>query len=306
MLSIQQTLFQDRFKALKISNGIVDLVCPLDFGPRILFFGFSDGPNEFYLNQRELDDFKADNNFRLFGGHRVWTAPENLKTTYFPDNQPIEWEQKGQNVVIRSSTAGDSVITKEIEINLHPTAAMVALTYRITNRGDWALTFAPWALSVMAAGGTAILPLPARGPHPLNLLPSGSLVFWPYTDFSDPRWQPGYQYVRIQHEKNPRQPFKIGLATEHAWLAYANHGHLFYKESAVVAGANYPDRGTQSQVFSDGNFTELETLGPLELVQADGSVTHNETWVLLDNISVPENDSDINNLILPVLKLLLD
>ena len=287
MLSIQQTLFQEKFKALKISNGILDLICPLDFGPRILFFGFSGGPNEFYLNQQELDGFKLDDTFRLFGGHRVWTAPENLKTTYLPDNRPIEWEQNDQTVVIRSAAAGDSIITKEIEINLHPSAARVALSYRITNRGDWALTYAPWALSVMAAGGTAILPLPPRGPHPLNLLPTGSLVFWPYTDFSDPRWMPGYEYVRIRHQENPRQPFKIGLSAEHAWLAYANHGHLFYKESPVIAGADYPDRGTQSQVYSDGNFTELETLGPLQLVQPGGSLTHQETWALLDNIDGP-------------------
>ena len=58
MLTIQQTLFQGKFKALKISNGILDLICPLDFGPRILFFGFSGGPNEFYLNQQELDGYK--------------------------------------------------------------------------------------------------------------------------------------------------------------------------------------------------------------------------------------------------------
>jgi len=306
MLSVTQTLFQNKFKAIKISNGILDLVCPLDFGPRILFFGFSGGPNEFYLNQHDLDSFKADDNFRLYGGHRVWTAPENLKTTYLPDNHAIEWEQKGQSVIIRTSVAAESVIAKEIEINLHPTAARVALSYRITNRGDWALTYAPWALSVMEAGGTAILPLPPRGPHPLNLLPTGSLVFWPYTDFSDPRWQSGYQYVRIQHQENPRQPFKIGLSAEHAWLAYANNSNLFYKESPVIAGANYPDRGTQSQVYSDGNFTELETLGPLELVQPGGSLTHKETWALLDNITVPKNDGDINSLILPKLKMLLD
>ena len=83
MLSIQQTLFQEKFKALKISNGIVDLVCPLDFGPRILFFGFSGGPNEFFLNQQDLDGFKVDDTFRLFGGHRVWTAPENTENDLF-------------------------------------------------------------------------------------------------------------------------------------------------------------------------------------------------------------------------------
>lgn len=306
MLSVQQTLFQEKFKALKISNGTIDLVCPLDFGPRILFFGFSGGPNEFYLNQQDLESFKDDDIFRLYGGHRVWTAPEDLKTTYIPDNRAIEWEQKEQSVIIRTSAASGSVIAKEIEINLHPTAARAALSYRVTNRGDWALTFAPWALSVMAAGGTAVLPLPSRGPHPLNLLPTASLVFWPYTDFSDPRWQPGYEYFRIQHQENPKQPFKIGLSADQVWMAYANHGHLFYKESPVIAGAIYPDRGTQSQVYSDGNFTELETMGPLQLVQPGESVTHNETWVLLDNIRVPENDNEINTLILPVLKKLLD
>ena len=58
----------------------------------------------------------------------------------------------------------------------------VRVTHRLHNRGLWPVTLAPWALSAMAPGGTAILPLPPRGSHADNLLPVSHLVSWAYTD----------------------------------------------------------------------------------------------------------------------------
>ena len=306
MLTIQEFLFQDKIKALKISNGSVELVCSLSFGPRILFFGFCGGKNMFRLDQPQLEESRPDNIFRLVGGHRLWTAPEDLITTYLPDNRPLTWEQKEGTVYLRMDANDSSPLEKEIEIKLHPALAIVELTHRITNRGDWSLTFAPWALSVMAPGGTAILPLPPRGTHLDYKLPNGSLIFWPYTNFSDPRWQPGFEFIRLIHDSSIKNPFKIGLAAEVGWLAYANFGHLFYKEAPIISGAKYPDMGTNAQIYLDGNFTELETLGPLELVKPAKCVTHQETWLLLDGIKSPTGDQDIRDIILPKVRALLN
>ena len=215
MQPLQEYLFQDKIKALKITNGIVDIVFSLDFGPRILFFGFCGGKNMFHLNQQELDGSRTDDTFRLIGGHRLWSAPEDIVTTYIPDNLPLTWHQKDESLILHSNTSDGSPLEKVIECKIHPDDAKVELTHRITNRGDWPLTFAPWALS----GGTAILPLPPRGTHLDFKLPNGSLVFWAYTDFSDPRWQPGFEYIRLKHNATIKKAFKIGLVSDNGWVA---------------------------------------------------------------------------------------
>lgn len=84
-------------------------------------------------------------------------------------------------------------VQKEIDIRLSPDKAHVILTHRLRNANLWAVQLAPWALSVMAPGGTAIFPLPPRGPHPGNLQPTGNLAIWAYTDLSDPRWTWGHR-----------------------------------------------------------------------------------------------------------------
>jgi hypothetical protein len=302
MTSIQPFLFQERIPSIKITNGIIDLIVSTAFGPRILFFGFCGGPNEFFLKQDDLEQYAPDDTFRIYGGHRLWTAPENLQTTYFPENQPLEWEQKEDTLHIRSNAKTGNLVEKEITISMQPDAPVVQLTHHVRNCSAWELRYAPWALSVMVSGGLAVLPLPARGQHDGNLLPNGSLVFWAYTNFADPRWRYGFEYLRVQQDPQICEPLKFGLAAESGWLGYANHGHFFAKQSPIITGADYPDRGTPFQIYLDADILELETMGPLQHVSAGAALDHTETWVLLDQVDLPQNDADINTKILPRLQ----
>jgi hypothetical protein len=51
---------------------------------------------------------------------------------------------------------------------------------------------------MMAVPLAAIIPLPQRGTHPENLLPTTSLVLWQYTHMSNPRWTWGSQYILLR------------------------------------------------------------------------------------------------------------
>ena len=58
-------------------------------------------------------------------------------------------------------------LQKEIEISMASSGTRVTVSHRITNRSLFALEFAPWALTMMAQGGTAVTGFPPRGKHPL-------------------------------------------------------------------------------------------------------------------------------------------
>ena len=72
-----------------------ELVAPLEVGPRILRLGPVDGPNLFFEDSAQLGQTGGDS-WRIYGGHRFWTAPEN-EDSYAPDNEPVQLEEKKPN-----------------------------------------------------------------------------------------------------------------------------------------------------------------------------------------------------------------
>ena len=165
------------------------------------------------------------------GGHRLWVAPEQALSKAL-DNGPVEIVAEDLRLLIRQPTEPESGMEKEIEIVLAPQGTGVTVRHRVTNRNPWPVRFAPWALSVMRPGGTAIAALPPRFRHDERLLPTNPLVMWGYTDFSDPRWRFTRRFVLLRQDPAATAPQKTGLFAEHAWAAYSVNDELFVKQRA--------------------------------------------------------------------------
>jgi hypothetical protein len=283
------------WNAYRLSNGVVDLVIPADIGIRIMRFGFVGGANMF-AEFESLVGKKGGDEWRLYGGHRLWHAPEDVTRTYIPDNDPVEIVQQGASVVVRQPLDATG-IAKEIEVTLHPEQAQVRLVHRLRNTNHWAVEFAPWALSVMAQGGQAIIPLPPRGTHPEALIPTSTLILWAYTDLSDPRWTFTPKYVLLRQDPNAKNPQKIGAVNPSNWLAYTNGGNLFVKGFTYVPNATYPDMGSNVETFTNNGMLEVETLAPLSTVQPGETVEHVETWHLFPNVQTPTTEAEIDALV---------
>ena len=75
----------------RISNGTIEIIATTDVGPRIIRFGFVDGENEF----REVPEhagLTGGDEWRSYGGHRLWHAPENKPRSYLPDNDTVVYK----------------------------------------------------------------------------------------------------------------------------------------------------------------------------------------------------------------------
>jgi hypothetical protein len=277
----------------RMSNGIIDLIATTDVGPRLIRFGFSGDVNEF----KEYPDMlgkTGGEEFRLYGGHRLWHAPEARPRTYYPDNVPVTIEQHSEWVRLIQPVENTTGIQKEMDVALSVDAACVRVTHRLRNTNLWAVELAPWALSVMAPGGRVLLPLPPRGSHEANLVPANTLTMWAYTDMSDPRWTWGRKYVMLRQDPQRTEPQKVGLMVPNGWVAYARDGHLLVKLFHHVSGAPYPDWGCSVETFTNAEMLEVETLGPTVTLQPNGAVEHVETWWLYRDVPVPTSDADID------------
>jgi hypothetical protein len=283
----------------RISNDTLELMVTTDVGPRIIRFGFVGQDNEFKEYDAQLGR-TGDSVWNIYGGHRLWHAPEADPRTYFPDNHPVRLTDHDGFVRLIQPLETTTGIAKEMDVALDPSQARVRVTHRLRNEGLWPVKLAPWALSVMNTGGTCIVPLPPRGTHPEHLLPANTLTLWRYTNMSDPRWTWGNKYILLRQDPTPSvKPQKIGASVPDGWIAYARKGHLFVVRFPFVASAEYTDHGCCVETFTNHEMLEVETLGPTVELAPSASVEHVETWHLFDKVPVPASDSDVEQHVLP-------
>ena len=227
--------------------------------------------------------------FHFRGGHRLWHAPESIPRTYIPDTGELTITDLADGVLLESATELGTGIRKRIEIRLAPDKPSVTLTHTLINEGLWVIVLAPWAITQLRLGGTAILPMPVGFADPEGLLHNRQFSLWPYTRINDPRLKLDDSVVLF--EADPLvPPFKLGYFNPHGWLAYWLDGVLFRKTFDVHAGLPHPDNNCNAEMYCNDQFVELESLGPLTTLPPKASVDLVETWELNNEIdSLPEN-----------------
>lgn len=276
-------------RCAQFKSGGAELLVTLEVGPRILSFGPEGGPNLLKVAEKDAGKTGGDE-YRSYGGHRLWIAPEEVPKTYQPDNEPVQVEEEDGWTAFAS--APDAYhLQKEIRIVSVPATGGFHLEHRIYNRGLYSVELAPWALTVMAPGGVCLVPQHDFQAHGEVLLPARPLVLWPYTKMDDPRYTWGEKVLRLRQDGNLGST-KIGALVDQGYAAYALHGHLFLKRFQYQPFVDYPDYDSNFEAFTRQDMLEVETLGPLQVVEPGDFAVHYETWYLIPNVTVPENDGD--------------
>ncbi len=301
--SVQKVSYAGWDNCYRMSNGQVELIATSDVGPRIIRFGFLGAENEFSESESQLGKVGGDE-WRIYGGHRLWVAPEASPRSYFPDNTPVE--AKVQNATLKLTARPEldpsfkvnTGVQKQMQITMHDDGH-VTVVHRVTNLGLWPIKLAPWALSVMAPKGRAIIPAPDPRPHPQALLPVRPMAVWGYTNMADPRWIWGKKYIVLKQDPSRREPQKLGVGNEKGWVAYARAGHLLVKFYDYIDGATYPDFGSNTETWTNQSILEVETLGPLTTLNPNATVEHVENWFLFKDVEVTDEESSIDASVLP-------
>lgn len=277
---------------VRLSNGRIELVVTTDVGPRIIRCGYVGGRNLFCEFEEQLGKSGGDE-WRSYGGHRFWHAPEAIPRTYWPDNTPVAHAWDGRVLRLTQDVEATTGLAKELEIMLEAERDRVTVRHRLINRGLFAVEAAPWALSVMARGGRAIFPQEPFQPHAERLLPARPLVLWAYTNMADPRWTWGEKYIQLQQDPSAQTLQKVGMLNSLGWAAYALGADVFLKRYAADLEARYPDFGCNTEAFTNADMLEVETLGPLARLEPGGSVEHVEQWYLYRaELGTSEGDLD--------------
>jgi len=283
-------------KCIRLANANIELIATTEVGPRISRFGFIGAKNIF----KEFPDVgkTGGENWKNYGGHRLWHAPEVRPRSYAPDNGPIEHQWNGTTLKLIQPIEASTGVQKEIEITLDGQRDSVLVRHQLTNKNLWPIELAAWALTVMQGPGTAILP---QEPPANELLPVRPLGLWGYTNMADGRWTWGQKYIQMRCDPAATTPQKIGVGNTLGWAAYGKDGQIFLKRFSFDRAATYPDFGCNLECYTRGDMLEVESLGPLTKLAPGASLEHIERWYLYKG-EAGQSEDQIESTMTPLLQ----
>jgi len=292
---------------IRLFNREIELIITTDVGPRIIRCSFINKQNLFFVSEPERGK-TGGSEWYIYGGHRLWHAPEVKPRTYFPDNSPVTFKWNGKTLKLEQPMESTTGIIKEMEITLDPERNHIKVLHRLINKNLWTVETSPWAITAHAPGGRAILPQePYINPEE-DLLPARPVVLWNYTLMNDPRWIWGNKYIQLKHDPEIVSEQKIGILNKQGWSAYLHKETLMIKIFEFNSEASYPDFGCNNEVYVNGHLLEIETLGPVTKLTPGNSVEHTEQWLIAkleDQLQI-YNETSIDSIILPVIDSLFN
>jgi hypothetical protein len=270
-------------EAIQIEGGRIRLMVTTSVGPRVLGLLTEDGRNHLAELPQMTLECPGSGLFHLRGGSRLWAAPEDPRTTYRPDDDSVGVEEIGDGV--RLVTRPDPVSETHREIEIRVTGPeRFAFRYRIVNRAEHPQRLAAWAITMMKPLGRAFLPVLTTAFDEGGFQGQRNIVLWAYSRNDDPRYivHDGALEVRsaVMTERSLDGPFKVGTSLRRGWVAHHRDGLLLVKYAGHNEAREYADMGASGQVYSHGDFTELETLGPLTDLGPGHAAEHHEDWVM--------------------------
>jgi hypothetical protein len=298
-IKIEKHIYKNFGECLKVNNGIIEAYITIDFGPRVIYFGYPGGQNILYEDtERNVTTsgevieaiFGEGAKWLNYGGHRLWVSPEDMPLSYYPDNERVVWNEIPGGVELIPPPQRITDFQYRIEVVFSSDKPRLSIKHYITNIGDSTKRRSAWSISVLSQEGLEIVPQPQND---TGLLANRSLTLWSYTDMSDERVYWGKKYITLRQDPSITSAFKIGINNARGWAAYLNHGQLFIKKNDVNPNGRYPDYGCSFETYTNNYIVELETLGELVDITPGSTIYHGEEWTLIDNVERPAPDDEV-------------
>lgn len=285
---------------IRLYNEQIELIVTTDIGPRIVKFGYINGQNFLYLVPEHAGKAGGDQ-WLIYGGHRLWLAPEAFPFSYNPDNDKVEFIVSDNSITLTQKTEVLTGIEKQMEIILSAEKNEVKIIHRITNKNLSEVELAVWPITMLATNGRAIIPQEPYGEGNDFLLPARPLALWHYTKMNDPRWVWGEKYMQAIQNPSFTCEQKIGVLNKQGWIAYYLNAELLIKKFDYKPGVTYPDFGCNNETYISEHYLEVETLSPLTKTAPGETLEHTEHWQLSKTV-LDANEASIDSNLLPLVK----
>lgn len=287
-MQLKTTKFWKFKNCYEITSNGKKLIVTTDVGPRIVFFGFIDSPeNVLYFDENEKIGLGK---WKLYGGHRFWVSPETMDT-YSPDNHPCKMEE-GNNIVSFITIDNKTNLEKRLSIYVENNNFIVSHT--LTNRGEMLYYGGIWALTCIPVEGVIFFPWSTPGDWKMK-----KIIYWEKwpgqsTNIKSKQFDPENDLFLVYPKG---EVAKLGTTGYEGFLGVTAGNYTFIKKFDFIQGAVYPDDNCAIEVYTSKHFCELETLSPTLTLIPGYSLTHKEKWLLFDRAIDPKDVESIRKII---------
>lgn len=276
----------------------LQLVVTNEVGPRIIECSVAGGPNLFKEFPAELGRTSGEE-YLLFGGHRLWHAPEAYPRSYARDFGPVTVEPLADGARFVQPDELETRVRKSITVRFLGDRRL-SIEHRLRNGNPWEIELAAWAMSLFPEDSRVIVPQEPWRPHPEYLDPARTLTLWGYTRMDDPRVTWGRRWLQLREDATVEGKFKLGIDNRQRWLAAWTRGWLVLRSFGRDPSARYPDGGCNCEIFTMPGFLEVETLGPLTRLAPGAELCHEEIWHFHEQPELPTEDAALGPLLEPL------
>lgn len=296
-IEIKETNYENYGKCVKLSNGIIDVIVTVDFGPRIIYFGFTGQKNILYndlerkyvtQNQSITERYGKDAAFYHYGGHRLWLSPKKMPETYYPDNEPVIYSILSEGVNFTPARQKPNDVQLSFEVIMSEGTEDIMVVHSAKNCSKERKTFALSAITMVNSGGLEIIPLNQQNDN--ILIPNRTISIWPNTDINDGRIFKGNKFITIKcnNSKNAKNNIKVGINNTCGWASYSDNDFTLVKRFVHNVQAAYTDFGCSYETYVCNDYVELETLSPLYNLEPDEGIRH------VENIYISKSVPNVN------------
>ncbi|MBR4201264.1 MAG: hypothetical protein IKQ91_08350 [Oscillospiraceae bacterium] len=272
-------------KCVCLENGIIRLIASLEFGPRILSFSTCGNRNILFedVNRDFCELNKGYGTWYAYGGHRLWTAPEVMPETYYPDNKSVLSEFVDGVLTLRTNP---TPFGKEFTVSVRMSdSGTVTIRNSVLNLSEQPAVFAPWSITSLAAGGLEFIPLSKKQ---AGFLPNRAMALWTYSDIADKRFRLDDAYAVLRQDPEAAKAFKTGFNVCDGYAVYALGNQIFRKKFGPYSEVRYPDFGCNFETYTNKHFIECEILGEMREYASGEAAVIEETWEISETKQSPE------------------
>ncbi|MGZ8514813.1 MAG: hypothetical protein ACXWXA_07190, partial [Candidatus Limnocylindrales bacterium] len=202
-------------------------------GPRIVRLGLTGSSRNVLAETPDAGWETPYGRYELFGGHRLWFAPEDPDRVAVPDGTGLALEREPDGVRLTGAAEGPTGLVRSMTLRLARGNAGLTVRHELCNASDAPVELAPWAITQLPLGGIVLMPQPAAtSGH--DVRPNRTLVLWPYSSWEDPRFRPRDGLLTLEAQAGPR--LKLGYLNEAGWVGYVRDGIVLVRRFVPLIG----------------------------------------------------------------------
>lgn len=273
-------------RCLRVVNNVVEIIVTIEYGPRIIKYGYVNGKNHFAENiENKISTSYGD--YYIIGGHRF------CDELCIPDNKKVDYELIPGGVRLIQNIERWTQVQKNIEIIFEGDSSRVKIIHKQVSLNAFDVKFFVCGVTTMRKGGLGIIPIEK---FKSDAVPNKSFVFWPYSNIKDPRVYFGEKFILMKVSENITEDFKIGFNSSLNYALHYNENELFVKYLVRDnKNENYPNMGCVYEYFISKDYMEIQSNSPICNVETNKFVEHIEIWELYKDINLNFVETFIDN-----------